>query len=377
MAPLPTSCDVLVIGAGFAGASAARALARAGAGRVLVLEQESIFGLHGSGRNAAMARRVIEEPVLADLATRSVAAMRALGERRGLELYRPTGGLLLGSLEDLRALEASAREVPDLAGDVELSATSELVREHPLLTGVSSPWALRCSGCGIVDIHALLLALLDEAREAGATIVRQVEVLGVDVQGGRVRGVSTSAGRVSSGVVLNAAGFRVAPLGAHAGAAPIPFDPVRRHLFVSATGGLEVDPGGPFVWDASCGYYFRPEGAGLLLCCCDETPWPPEDPPTDPTVRERLAEVFSAHVPALRELRPARAWCGLRVLTPDGRFVIGPDPDLEGLHWVAGLGGHGMTTSLGVGDLAAASVLEGILPEPFGAAFDPGRFRGA
>ena len=58
----------------------------------------------------------------------------------------------------------------------------------------------------------------------------------------------------------------------------------------------------------------------------------------------------------------------------DGRFVIGPDPDLGGLFWVAGLGGHGMTTSAGVGELAARGLVEGALPSPYREAFDPGRF---
>ena len=66
---------VLIAGAGFAGAATAAALARRGVRDVLVLEAEPIPGQHGSGRNAAMARRVIEDPLLARLATQSVAGI--------------------------------------------------------------------------------------------------------------------------------------------------------------------------------------------------------------------------------------------------------------------------------------------------------------
>jgi glycine/D-amino acid oxidase-like deaminating enzyme len=57
----------------------------------------------------------------------------------------------------------------------------------------------------------------------------------------------------------------------------------------------------------------------------------------------------------------------LRTLTSDGRFVIGWDAQVENLFWVAGLGGHGMTTSAAVGELAAELLLggRGKKSEPF------------
>ena len=65
---------------------------------------------------------------------------------------------------------------------------------------------------------------------------------------------------------------------------------------------------------------------------------------------------------------------GLRILTPDDRFVIGSDPRVAGFTWVAGLGGHGMTTACAVGELGAAAALGRDLDPRFGAAFDPLRF---
>ena len=63
---------------------------------------------------------------------------------------------------------------------------------------------------------------------------------------------------------------------------------------------------------------------------------------------------FSKNFPAagIREEKAA-----LRTMTPDGRFVIGEDPRLKGFFWVAGLGGHGVTTSFSVGDLASDLIL--------------------
>jgi glycine/D-amino acid oxidase-like deaminating enzyme len=70
------------------------------------------------------------------------------------------------------------------------------------------------------------------------------------------------------------------------------------------------------------------------------------------------------------------AWSGLRTLTPDSLFVLGPDPRLEGLYWAAGLCGHGMTTSWAVGRLTAELVLEGNARTADVAPFRPDRFLG-
>ena len=367
--------DIVIVGAGFAGVATAAALVRLGARRVRILEAEPIPGRHGTGLNAAMARRVIEHAPLSLLAARSVAAMRALERRRGVPLLSPVGGLLLGSASAIDELHEAAQAVPDLAGQVARLSRAEMSARVSALVGASAEAALWSPGCGVVDIHALLAALLEEARDGGATLTLSTRVLAVHTTRGRVSGVETAAGRVSCDVLVNAAGFGVNEIGALAGADPVAVQPARRHLFVSAQ--LDsVDPAWPFVWDVTSGYYFRPEGAGLLMCTCDETPWPAAAATTDPAVREQLAETFSRHAPGLLAARPARAWAGVRVLPADGRFFIGPDPRVDGLFWVAGLGGHGMTTSIGVGEVAAAGLMSGAVEEPYRRAFAVDRLAG-
>ncbi|MGM0578716.1 MAG: NAD(P)/FAD-dependent oxidoreductase [Myxococcota bacterium] len=370
----PTRADIVIVGAGFAGAATAAALVRRGFERVRILEAEPIPGQHGSGRNAAMARRVIADPLMSRLAVDSVEGMHDLERRRDLRFYDRVGGIILGDEEDLAPLREAAAAVPELGRTVEVLPVEDAALRIPLLEGAAAPLALRSRDCGVVDIHALLSALLDEAREGGATLHLGTEVTGVETRDGRVTGVETNHGTFPCDVLVNAAGFRVHAIAEMAGARPVPIQPVRRHLFVTAS-LPEVQRDWPFVWDVTHGVYFRPEGAGLLMCACDETPWPPADPPTDPAERERLAEKFSEYVPALDDARPTRSWAGLRVMTPDDRFVVGPDPEVEGLFWVAGLGGHGMTTSCGVGEIAAQGIETGRVPAPYDEGFAPGRFQ--
>lgn len=364
---------VVIVGAGFAGAATAAALAARGVREVTILEAEPLFGAHASGKNAAMARRVIEDGLMSQLATDGLAGLVALAARRGLALLRPVGGMIIGSEADVERLWAGGAAVPELAAQMTRETMAEASARVPALRGASAAAALVTEGCGVVDIHALLTALLDEARGGGATLRLGTPLTGVRTAAGRVVAAQTASGDIACDALAIASGTWANQTAALAGAAALPFRPVRRHLFTTAP--LDsIDADWPFVWNVTAGVYFRPEGRGLLMCACDQTPWPEGAPTVDPAERERLAAQFSAHLPGLAGARPNRAWACVRQLTPDGRFVIGEDPGVGGLFWVSGLGGHGMTTSVAVGELAAAAIVDGRVPEPFGAAFSPARF---
>lgn len=363
----------MVIGAGFAGAASALMLARGGAKDVLVVEAETGPGHHASGRNAAMARRVVADPLLARLATESLQELRALEGRTRRSLFRPVGGLLIGDGADCASLLDAAREVDGLGDDLEALEGAALAERVPALRNASSRAAVYSPGCGVVDIHGLLSLLVQEAKSLGVRFLYGARVTGVGHAGGRIAQVQTTAGELPCDTLVNAAGHAAGSIGVMAGGSEPPLRPSRRHLYISQS-SRRVPPGSPYVWDVTQGFYFRPEGAGLLLCACDDTPWGDEEVVVDPAQRDALAEVFLSHAPALGELRPARCWAGLRTGTPDGRFVVGPDPRVPGLVWAAGLGGHGMTTALGVGRLVASSVLGDGIPEPYLGAFDPARW---
>ncbi|MEE9143684.1 MAG: FAD-dependent oxidoreductase, partial [Candidatus Binatia bacterium] len=70
-----------------------------------------------------------------------------------------------------------------------------------------------------------------------------------------------------------------------------------------------------------------------------------------------------------------KSWAGIRTLSSDGRFLIGWDPQVRGFFWVAGLGGHGVTTSSSVGSLAASLILDAN-EKGRGEEFSPERFVG-
>ncbi|UCC31697.1 MAG: FAD-binding oxidoreductase [Phycisphaerales bacterium] len=314
--------DILIVGAGLAGAATAYHLVRRTRARILVVEQETVPGAHSSGRNAAIVRERVDDPVLQTLMTEGAGHLRngrlAEFERRGL--------MLLG------------------LGD-------EDVRSHfPRARGVG----LWCPNDGTVDVARLLHTYL-----AGVRIRFDTKVTGWTTQD-RDLHVNTSRGGIMCRLLVNAAGPWAGGLG------DLPLTPMNRHLF--ATTPIDwVSPHWPCVWDIAGGLYFRPEAGGLLLCCCDELPAEPGDYREDPAMVERLAEKVASLQPDLGEFSISSTWVGQRVFGSDWRFVIGFDPRNERVFHVAGLGGHGVTASYAVGRLAAELIISGDTegPAPF------------
>jgi D-arginine dehydrogenase len=353
---IPSEVDVIVIGAGFAGASVAAALARAGVTSGVVLERELLPGSHASGRNAAMACQVEADPVLRKLAIEGVQRLRAKTVA-GSPVLRQSGGLYLTHGEPHPAAEWCA-QLHEHCVPSELLPAAKARQRFPFLSRFEFDHALFCPTDGIVDIHALLSDLLAEARHAGFGIITDCACESLIVDGSVVRGVRTPRGEVGARTVVDAAGAWAGYLGRES--APLPLKRLRRHLFVSGDSRLLPDDA-PLVWDLDVGYYVRPEGAGLLLCPCDETEHPPGIPEVDPEADNLLVDKLLKHAPGLADISLRRSWACLRTFAPDRLPIIGWDPDIDGLFHVSGLGGFGMTTSLAVGDIAATLIRGGVV----------------
>jgi D-arginine dehydrogenase len=363
--------DYVIVGAGFAGAATAYHLSRRNAGKILLLEQEAIPGFHSSGRNAAMVRQCVPDLPLDELTREGANFIRHLPEDWPEPVqFKQNGSLLLGSGKGWEKLQQDAKVGLQVGIEMELWTPEQAKRVMPLLRDAEFDGAAWCGTDGIIDIHALLSGYLKGATAQGAKVRYGAAVRAIE-RGNREFTITTDKDSVQAGVLVNASGAWANSLAGLAGVAPLPLRPCRRHLFVS--GPLSwVNKGWPFVWDVTHDIYFRPEGDGLLLCACDQEELPPGDPPVNGEVQELLAEKIQNYIPALSDVSISRGWAGFRTLTPDGRFVIGWDGEMEGFFWVAGLGGHGMTTSAAVGRLAADLLLSP--GDPVAEPFTPTRF---
>jgi D-arginine dehydrogenase len=281
------------------------------------------------------------------------------------------GSLLLGSGAGWERLERDAELGRSLGIQVELWSPARAKKHVPVLDGAEFDGAVWCDTDGVIDIHALLSGYLKAATAYGARIRYGRRVMAIESTANGVLELATEQEKINTKVLINAGGAWANTIAHTVGAAGLPLHPCRRHLFVSRP--LDwVDSHWPFVWDVSHDIYFRPEGKGLLLCPCDQQELPAGDPPIDASIQELLAEKIERYIPALESVAINRGWAGFRTLSSDGRFVIGWDTKVGELFWVAGLGGHGVTTSWAVGELAANLILGGDSEnaEPF----SPARF---
>ena len=145
----------------------------------------------------------------------------------------------------------------------------------------------------------------------------------------------------------------------------LPFTPYRRHLLVTEPLS-QVNPRWPVVWMVGRGILL-PSGERRIA---DERVRHRKG--TAGTGRNNRPRRTGAHrgqgMPAGSLLLPdagvARAWAGMRTFVPDDHFVIGKDPRLQGLYWVAGLGGHGITCAPAIGTLAADWIVDGHSDHP-------------
>jgi glycine/D-amino acid oxidase-like deaminating enzyme len=350
--------DVLIVGAGFAGAATAYHLSRDFRGSIVVIEQEEVPGTHASGRNASLLRQPEADPDLRAAAVRSRAAY--LEHRREIG-FDEVGSLLLGRREQLDA------ERDDGLFESLLVDPEEARRRVPLLRGHRFEAALHTPGDGVVDVWSLLNFYLSGARSRGVELLTDCELTHVD--GGPPYLVTTTRGRFEAGYLIDAAGAWASSIGVLAGVHPPPIEPLRRHLFildgVHEEEGREPDPTRPWVWSLDRGFYFRPDSGGLLFSICDEERTDGLGEAVSPGIGEELAHLVLENLPAFEGATVRKIWSCFRTRNREDRFVIGADPEREGFFWVAGLGGHGMSCSWEVGRIAARALLDPQAPNPF------------
>jgi sarcosine oxidase subunit beta len=219
---------------------------------------------------------------------------------------------------------------------------------------------LGCTFCptdGIASPADVTAGYASAARRHGARLKEGVEVVGVDVGGGRVQGVRTSAGEIATRLVFNCAGAWSASIGRMAGL-EIPVLPYRRHIAVTST-FPQVPRTNPMTIDFQSSLYFHPEGDGVLIGMSDRSEGPGFSTDVNWEFLEKMFAAAERRAPVLAGAGIKTAWAGLYETTPDHQAILGPVPEVEGFWCAAGFSGHGFMQAPAAALLLTQLLLEG------------------
>ena len=402
------SADVIVVGAGVAGASTAFHLSRLGAGDVLVVDR----GTAGSGmssRSSAMIRMHYTFRPEVELAVRSDRMFASWTELSGRPAFvRRTGfaRLVLPGEED--ALRANVAMQRDCGARAEVLAAGDFAALAPgFRTGDLTEVAWEPDG-GYGDGALVAGDLLAAARERGVRYRPHTPVLALLREGDRVTGIQTPDGPEHAGIVVAAAGVWSPALLASIGVDL----PIETEFHQVAVLSHAPGQGTPVACiDSTTQTYFRPEAGGSMTLVGSftgprgvdpDTVAPPAGPPRAApgagggqggafcaaggakrtTLMDSGAEGLAAlvgaaarRVPALADAGIVRGVTGVYDMTPDGRPMLGELPGLAGLVLAAGFSGTGFKISPAVGEAVAALVTGRPVPGSVDITpFRPGRF---
>src|SRR5579871_481786 len=148
---------------------------------------------------------------------------------------------------------------------LELLSPGEAQELFPLMVTDGVRCASYLATDGYLDPSQLTYALAGSARDGGAQIFTHTRVTGIDVRGGRVRGVQTEWGSIEAEIVVNAGGMFAAEVGRMAGVRVpvIPF--AHEYLVTQPFRERCTDEHLPTLRDPDLLVYFREEGAGLVM----------------------------------------------------------------------------------------------------------------
>ncbi|WP_330284426.1 NAD(P)/FAD-dependent oxidoreductase [Streptomyces sp. NBC_00588] len=347
---VPATAEVVIIGGGVMGASAAFHLAEAGVSDVVVVERGEL-ACGSSGKPIGGVRAQFSDPLNIELGSRSLRAYQDFPRRPGADIRLDTVGYLFLLTTERQAadFEAAVGTQNALGVPTRMITPDEARRLCPYV----STDGLVVAAHSPIDGHArpvlVVRGYADAAARAGVTFATHTTVTGFDTAGDRVTAVHTDRGRIGCATVICTAGAWSAQIGDMAGL-HLPVRPVRRQLAFSER-LVPPAPRIPFTIDFASSAYFHNSDDGLLFGLADprepdgfDTTWTPE-------WLELFRDAVRQRAPELAEMRTVGGWAGLYEVTPDHNAMIGRSGALGNFLYATGFSGHGFLQAPAVGEI--------------------------
>ena len=367
---LPSHARVVIVGGGVIGASIAYHLTKLGWSDVVLLERDQLT----SGTTWHAAGLITSAGMSTETLLWSVKYSRELYQRLEAETglstgFMPIGHIGLATNDTRRSIQRREQNFARLHGvekhelsPAEVKALFPLVEMEGLVSGMYTP------GDGRANPVDVTMSLAKGARLGGAMVLEGVRVTDFLVKDRRIAGVRTTEGDIAAEAVVLAAGMWSRQLAARIGVS-VPLQ-ATEHYYLLTEPMPEVRREWPIVEDPDGYSYVREEGGGLLFGLFEPkgAVWRPEGIPDDgsfltlPPDWERMTP-FMEHAfrryPVMNDTGIKTFFCGPESFTPDGVFLMGETPEVDGLYVATGMNSLGILLGGGIGSMLAEQIVHG------------------
>lgn len=352
---LPATANVVIIGGGVMGASAAFHLAEAGVRDVVLLEMGE-FASGSTSKAAGGVRAQFSDPINIELGARGLSAFENFHIRPGyaIDLHQVGYLFLLTTPAQVETYRQSIALQNAMGIESRLLSREEAQALSPAAITDDVLGAAHHARDGYCSTENVVLGYISGARRHGAQAFTNVRVDGIEVSNGQISAVRTPLGNIQTATVICAAGAWSARIAELAGV-ELPIEPLRRQILVTEplpTSLLSQFPDGQAMTiDADTTFYWHREGPGVLygMSFRDETPgfkfeysdeWLPS-----------LADAMERRCPSLLEVGIAHKWAGLYEVTPDHNALVGESDTVSRFLYAAGFSGHGFLQGPAIGEV--------------------------
>ncbi|MFG1344261.1 FAD-dependent oxidoreductase [Xanthobacter autotrophicus DSM 431] len=372
MAEFPTQAQVVIVGGGIIGTSTAYHLAKLGWKDTVLIERHKLTS--GSTFHAAgLVGQLRSNANITQLLGESVKIYQTLEQETGLATgWKMNGGLRLACTEERwTEVKRQATTARSFGLDMHLLTPSEALELWPLMDISDVVGAAFLPTDGQANPSDITGSLAKGARMNGARIIEDTEVLGFQVENGRVTVVETSRGPIRCEIVVNCAGQWAREVGAMVGV-NVPLVSVEHQYMV--TERIEgVTSTLPTLRDPDRLTYYKEEVGGLVMGGYEPNPiaWAADGFPKNFNFQllqsnfdhfEQLMELALGRVPALQTAGVKQLINGPESFTPDGNFILGQAPELTGFYVGAGFNAFGIASGGGAGKVLAEWIAGGEPP---------------
>lgn len=351
--------DVVIVGGGIVGCATAFELARKKAGRIVLIERETLLGTGATAKCAGGIRAQFSSEVNCRVSQLAEQIFMNFKDEVGVEAaYEKVGYLFcLIREEDAVSFRTQLQMWQRLGLPAVWLTPDEIRKQVPVIETGDLLGGTFCSSDGLADAGEYMVAYEKQARNHGVQILSGRTVTAVSQKGGRVSGVTADGEQFETETVINCAGPYAAEIGRMVGL-DVPVSPLKRQICKTAP--LEWLPENvPMIVDIASGLYMHRESGGMLMGWADPATKPGYDMSTDANYTDEIIMRALARMPLLETAEITNAWGGLYETTPDHHAIIGPTQDVPGFWNCTGFSGHGFMHAPAAGRLVAEWIIDG------------------